>query len=316
APEIDAGAVLPNINEPFVPDGQPDIGALEFGQPLPEYGPRPVGDVDRDFDLDQDDLIVARNHLHQPAAENPSCDVFIDGLLDLKDIIFARNRSVGGGASSSGPSSSESVHLELLAADGSKSVAAYAGRAVGLQVRAAITQQNLVAVAYELSASGSLTMTARSFAGPLQYLPTAAGSSDLPVVLGSFREVALDPDPLDGDGIAPAADTLIEELTVQAPPAGAVTVSLAISDAAYTSAQFLDGHRFGSLSAGTAVTISVRTLGDFDGDGDVDLDDYQGFAGAFTGPGLPTANALADLDGDGDSDLQDLAIFSQVFTGP
>lgn len=38
APLIDAGEVLNNINDPFVTDGKPDCGALEFGQTLPHYG--------------------------------------------------------------------------------------------------------------------------------------------------------------------------------------------------------------------------------------------------------------------------------------
>ncbi|HEY1013243.1 MAG TPA: right-handed parallel beta-helix repeat-containing protein [Herpetosiphonaceae bacterium] len=41
APAINAGQQLPNINDPFVSDGQPDMGAFELGQPLPPYGPRP-----------------------------------------------------------------------------------------------------------------------------------------------------------------------------------------------------------------------------------------------------------------------------------
>jgi hypothetical protein len=36
---IDAGAVLPNINEDFV-GSAPDLGAYEFGKPLSHYGPR------------------------------------------------------------------------------------------------------------------------------------------------------------------------------------------------------------------------------------------------------------------------------------
>jgi uncharacterized repeat protein (TIGR01451 family) len=40
APEINSGAVLSNINDPFVTDGQPDMGALEYGQAAPTYGPR------------------------------------------------------------------------------------------------------------------------------------------------------------------------------------------------------------------------------------------------------------------------------------
>jgi uncharacterized repeat protein (TIGR01451 family) len=39
APEIDAGQVLPNINDSFVFDGKPDIGAFEYALPLPAYGP-------------------------------------------------------------------------------------------------------------------------------------------------------------------------------------------------------------------------------------------------------------------------------------
>ena len=40
-PEINAGVVLPNLDDRFVSDGQPDMGAFEFGQPAPIYGPRP-----------------------------------------------------------------------------------------------------------------------------------------------------------------------------------------------------------------------------------------------------------------------------------
>jgi hypothetical protein len=36
---VDAGAVLPNINDGFT-GAAPDLGAYELGQPLPAYGPR------------------------------------------------------------------------------------------------------------------------------------------------------------------------------------------------------------------------------------------------------------------------------------
>jgi hypothetical protein len=39
-PEIDAGAILSNLNDGFQLDGLPDMGAFELGQPLPTYGPR------------------------------------------------------------------------------------------------------------------------------------------------------------------------------------------------------------------------------------------------------------------------------------
>lgn len=38
---VDAGAVLPNVNEDFM-GSAPDLGAYEFGKPLPHYGPRTV----------------------------------------------------------------------------------------------------------------------------------------------------------------------------------------------------------------------------------------------------------------------------------
>ena len=40
AAAVDAGCILPNVNDGFVGKA-PDLGALEVGQPLPIYGPRP-----------------------------------------------------------------------------------------------------------------------------------------------------------------------------------------------------------------------------------------------------------------------------------
>jgi hypothetical protein len=37
---VDAGCILPNINDGFTGKA-PDLGALEVGQPVPIYGPRP-----------------------------------------------------------------------------------------------------------------------------------------------------------------------------------------------------------------------------------------------------------------------------------
>lgn len=39
SPVINSGAIINNLNDPFVIDNQPDRGALEFGMPLPNYGP-------------------------------------------------------------------------------------------------------------------------------------------------------------------------------------------------------------------------------------------------------------------------------------
>jgi hypothetical protein len=44
---IDAGTVIPNINEDYAGKA-PDIGAYEFGKPLPHYGPREKKQPDKD----------------------------------------------------------------------------------------------------------------------------------------------------------------------------------------------------------------------------------------------------------------------------
>jgi hypothetical protein len=40
AAAVDAGCILPNVNDDFT-GSAPDLGALEVGQPVPVYGPRP-----------------------------------------------------------------------------------------------------------------------------------------------------------------------------------------------------------------------------------------------------------------------------------
>ena len=73
------------------------------------------------------------------------------------------------------------------------------------------------------------------------------------------------------------------------------------------------------LSGGFWPGVAVVSIpGDSDGDGDVDLDDFEQFAGpCFGGPDAPVAPecAFADFDGDGDVDLGDFADFQAVFTG-
>jgi len=316
APEIDAGAVLPNINDPFVTDGAPDIGFLEYGWPRPEYGPRPVGDADRDFDVDQQDMVDVRNLLGSNATASPPADVWIDGLLDLKDVVFARNRMLAHSTGSGGAAGGESVHLELVAPGGGKVIVVGPGESFQLQVRADIVDQKVAAVAYEVSATSSISLTGRSLTAPLGYLPRSVGADDLPVVLGSSKEVALDDDPTDGDGVGAGADVLLETLSLQASASGSLVINLASPDAVYTNSQFPDGQTFGSITTGAGVTINVGPLpGDIDDDGDVDLDDYVLFGAAMSGPTAPTAEPDADLDGDGDCDLTDFATFSIGFTG-
>ena len=58
-------------------------------------------------------------------------------------------------------------------------------------------------------------------------------------------------------------------------------------------------------------TVFVTVLGDIDGDGDVDPDDFAAFAGAYGTS--PPSNPWCDLDCDGDVDPDDFAIFSGNF---
>jgi hypothetical protein len=67
-----------------------------------------------------------------------------------------------------------------------------------------------------------------------------------------------------------------------------------------------------------SATIVVPDAADFDGDFDVDVDDFAILAGCLAGPDLPPSAgcAITDLCGDGDVALEDFALFQQQFTGP
>ncbi|MCK4341949.1 MAG: hypothetical protein KAY37_09530 [Phycisphaerae bacterium] len=76
---------------------------------------------------------------------------------------------------------------------------------------------------------------------------------------------------------------------------------------------------FVTVAAGSYHSLGIKGFprGDLDHDADVDLDDFNIFAGCMNGPevAFPTGCDAADLDGDADVDLADFAEFQTLFTG-
>jgi hypothetical protein len=78
-----------------------------------------------------------------------------------------------------------------------------------------------------------------------------------------------------------------------------------------------DGHLgVSAMSEGVVQIVIGATPGDLDGDGDVDLDDWAGFAECMTGAdgGVADGCGEADLTGDGFVDLMDVATFQLEFS--
>ena len=75
---------------------------------------------------------------------------------------------------------------------------------------------------------------------------------------------------------------------------------------------------FIAVAAGRSHSLGLKGIfGDFDVDGDVDLDDLGTLDGCLTGPGVfpPVGCARMSLDGDVDVDVADFAVFQRKFTG-
>jgi len=71
----------------------------------------------------------------------------------------------------------------------------------------------------------------------------------------------------------------------------------------------------------TRVVARLPLFGDVNGDGQTDLKDYGTFQVCFGGPGSPPAAACppladGDWDDDGDVDLDDYVLIATVLTGP
>ncbi len=77
------------------------------------------------------------------------------------------------------------------------------------------------------------------------------------------------------------------------------------------------------VPAGTGLDLGAFELplqpGDFDDDGDVDLDDFAVYQACSTGPAAPQTDPdclPTDLDGDGDTDQSDFGVFQRCISGP
>ncbi len=74
----------------------------------------------------------------------------------------------------------------------------------------------------------------------------------------------------------------------------------------------------GSATSNTA-SLSISAPGDFDADGDVDLDDFAALQKCLTGPFVGVSDPaclIADLDADGDVDFADVSRFVNCVSGP
>ena len=103
---------------------------------------------------------------------------------------------------------------------------------------------------------------------------------------------------------------------------GATTPSLAITDVrANNAGTYVCAATMAcgtTLSAPATLTLTNQT-GDFDGDGDVDLQDFGYLQGCLTGVSVPVTDPAcfdARLDQDTDVDQDDLGYFRNCLSGP
>jgi len=124
----------------------------------------------------------------------------------------------------------------------------------------------------------------------------------------------------DGDGVGDACETA-PDLSWHTIDGGGATFS--------SGGQFRVGATIGQPDAGVlaggefelvggfwaAATLEVPSPGDFNGDGSVDLEDFEVLSDCLTGPGLELGIDCsgADVDGDGDVDLLDFANLQALF---
>ena len=162
-------------------------------------------------------------------------------------------------------------------------------------------------VTFELPSPGSFLL-----AGVI-----GATNSDDPEV-GAFAAVRLT--------FAPGNKTVFEHTLTSGPgkPASAVIEEAGLLEAGvYTfraqAATIVDNDVPPSRLAEASFDLAFEVAtGDLDGDGDVDLDDFDEFPVCFTGPGggAPPPCHTFDFDFDNDVDLADFGALQFLFTGP
>lgn len=103
SPLVDAGIEIANINDPFVTDRAPDLGAFEAGAVEPSYGPGPPliavpgdplylpGDVDCSGDLNALDVLAIAQYLAGSRTERARCP-----LADPANQIYAALGDING----------------------------------------------------------------------------------------------------------------------------------------------------------------------------------------------------------------------------
>jgi hypothetical protein len=125
-------------------------------------------------------------------------------------------------------------------------------------------------------------------------------------VTGSVLSVALNPE-----------DTFFQVPAGTLQPGRNYNIGISyLSAAQASSAGFGNAASNAAFSRGTAVYFTTLSApGDCDGDGDVDLSDYDGFQPCMTGPNGGSGGsgcACFDFDADGDTDLSDYAVFQTL----
>lgn len=211
-----------------------------------------------------------------------------------------------------------SVDLNLAGVSGSFNV-----RSLDINTGAITTLSGVTGGAQRTIASGttgdvSILVTP---AGPVQNQAPNVDAGPDQAIRGT-RQTALDGTVTD-DGLPdPPAAVTIQWTKVSGPG----IVAFGHADAADTSVTFSMAGRYvlrltagdGALEASDETTVTVRVPGDFDGDADVDQEDFGDFQLCLTAPGVPQENgpcAPARLDLDDDVDGNDFNLFSGCMSG-